>query len=155
MPTHACSPRRLAVLFTLLLALFGSLSLTSARPAEASTLGSRAVTIASYQKGDPYLWGAVGPDKFDCSGLTKYVYGRLGKYLPHNSTSQYSTTYVTRISKSSKAPGDLIFMRNSSGSITHVGLYAGYGKWWVAPKAGDVVKLQTIYSTNYSVGRVK
>ncbi len=155
MPTHACSPRRLAVLLTLLLALFGSLSLTSARPAEATTLGSHAVTIASYQKGDPYLWGAAGPDKFDCSGLTKYVYGRLGKYLPHNSAMQYSTSYVTHIGKSYKQPGDLIFLKNSSGSIYHVGVYAGYGRWWVAAHTGDVVKLQTIYTTSYVVGRVK
>lgn len=154
MPTLAYLTRRVGVHLAVLLALLGSMFVSTAQPAQA-TIGSQAVTIASYQKGDPYQWGAAGPDKFDCSGLTKYVYGRLGKYLPHNSSMQYSTTYVTRLSKSSKAPGDLIFMRNSSGSIYHVGIYAGSGKWWVAPRTGAYVRLEYIYSTNYSVGRVK
>ena len=154
MPTLAYLPRRVAVHVAVLLALLGSMFVSTAQPAHA-TLGSQAVTIASYQKGDPYQWGAAGPDKFDCSGLTQYVYGRLGKYLPHNASMQYSTTYVTRLSKSSKAPGDLIFMRNSSGSIYPVGIYAGSGKWWVAPRTGAYVRLEYIYSTNYSVGRVK
>ncbi len=155
MPVHACSLRRLLVLLTLLTAVFGSLSLSTAPAADASTIGNAAVRIAAQQKGDPYAWGYAGPHKFDCSGLTKYVYGRLGKRLPHNSAQQYSTTYVRRISKSSKAPGDLIFVKNTSGRITHVGIYAGYGKWWVAPKTGDVVKLQRIYTTRYVVGRVR
>lgn len=149
------SPRRLAVHLVLLLAMLSASLLNTAQPAHATVLGSKAVTIASYQKGDPYAWGYAGPDKFDCSGLTKYVYGRLGHYLPHNSRMQYSTTYVTHLAKSSKAPGDIIFMRNSSGTIYHVGIYAGSGKWWVAPRTGAYVRLETIYSSNYSVGRVK
>jgi peptidoglycan DL-endopeptidase CwlO len=146
--------RRLAVRVALVAALAGSAATMGAAPASAYTLGDKAVAIAANQKGDPYKWGADGPGSFDCSGLTKFVYGKLGKYLPHSSKAQYSTTYVRRLAKSDKAPGDLIFI-HSGGSIYHVGIYAGSGKWWVAPKAGDVVKLQTIYTTSYYVGRVR
>ena len=52
------------------------------------------------------------------------------------------------------APGDLIFFRNSSGRISHVGIYAGGGKFWHAPRSGTVVKLAAIYSSNYVVGRI-
>ena len=153
MPVQPSLRARTAVLLALLVSLLG-LSTVGAAPASAYALGDKAVTIAAAQKGDPYVYGAAGPSSFDCSGLTKYVYGKLGKYLPHSSKAQYSTTYVTRLSRSSKAPGDLIFM-HSNGSIYHVGIYAGSGRWWVAPKTGDVVKLQTLYSTSYYVGRVK
>ncbi|HVE74308.1 MAG TPA: NlpC/P60 family protein [Mycobacteriales bacterium] len=117
----------------------------------ASSRGSKAVQIASQQRGKPYRYGAVGPNSFDCSGLVKYVYGRLGRNLPHNSAAQANST--RRISSSAKAPGDLIFVR-SGGRITHVGIYAGSGRFWVAPRSGTVVKLQQIYTSNYSVGRV-
>ena len=101
------------------------------------------------------MYGAAGPTKFDCSGFTMYVWGRQGKRLPHNSSQQYSSSAVRHISKSSKAVGDLIFMKNSSGRITHVGIYAGNNKWWVAPQSGDNVKLQTLYSSDYVVARLR
>ena len=127
----------------------------TAAPAEALTLGQQAVREASRHQGKPYAYGAVGPNRFDCSGFTLYVWGRFGKRLPHSSAQQYTSSAVRRISKSSRAQGDLIFMKNSSGRITHVGIYAGTNKWWVAPKSGDRVKLQTLYSTNYVVARVR
>lgn len=137
------------------LAALASLSpiLLVASPAQAATmLGQRAVAEAKTHAGDPYVYGAAGPHRFDCSGFTMYVFGRFGKSLPHNSARQYTVT--RHVSKSSRMVGDLIFMRNSSGTITHVGIYAGNNEWWVAPKSGDRVKLQTLYSTNYVVGRV-
>ena len=155
MSQHAYSWPRTTAHVAAVLCVLATVLVNAAPAANATTLGSRAVTIASYQKGDPYAWGHAGPDKFDCSGLTKYVYGRLGRYLPHSASRQYSSTYVTRVSKSSKAPGDLIFVRNSSGSIYHVTLYAGSGKWWEAARTGTTVRLVSMWTTNYSVGRVK
>jgi peptidoglycan DL-endopeptidase CwlO len=152
-PARTTLPRRLAALA---LAAGATLSVATlaATPADAAgTIGSRAVAEASRHAGQPYVYGAAGPRRFDCSGFTKYVYGRLGKALPHNSTQQYTVT--RHVAKSSRRPGDLIFMRSSSGRITHVGIYAGRNSWWVAPKSGDHVKLQTLYSTRYSVGRVQ
>ncbi len=154
LPTRTSAARRLAVLLALLVSLLSTFATLGAAPASAYAVGNKAVAIAAAQKGDPYRYGADGPGSFDCSGLTKYVYGKLGKSLPHSSKGQYSTTYVKRLAKSDKAPGDLIFIHNR-GSIYHVGIYAGAGKWWVAPKTGDVVKLQTLYTSSYYVGRVK
>lgn len=129
-------------------------TLVVAPPASAATFGQRVVYEASRHNGKPYLYGATGPSRFDCSGFTLYVFSRFGKRLPHNSAQQYSAAGVRRVAKSSRTLGDLIFMRNSSGRITHVGIYAGGNRWWAAPKAGDRVKLQTLYSSDYSVARV-
>ena len=161
MPTHAQplhAPRtttlRTPALLALLLSLFASLLVSlTATPAEATTPGSAAVQEASRHNGQPYAYGATGPTRFDCSGFTLYVYSRFGKRLPHSSSAQYNAAGVQHIAKSSKQPGDLIFIKNSSGSIYHVGVYAGNGKFWHSPKSGDHVRLAAIYSSNYVVGR--
>ena len=151
MPTHATSlsavparasarTRRIPALLALLTALFGSLLVTTGSPADATTTGAAAVHEASRHNGQPYVYGAAGPSRFDCSGFTMYVYSRFGKRLPHNSSAQYSA--VQHIAKSSKQVGDLIFIRSSSGSIGHVGLYAGSGRMWDAPRSGENVKLR-------------
>lgn len=154
MPTHAhtpVQPRRIPALLTLLVALFGSLLVSTGSTAEATTPGTAAVQEASRHNGAPYVYGATGPTRFDCSGYTMYVFSRFGKRLPHSSSAQYSA--VTHIAKSSMQVGDLLFFRSSSGSIGHVSIYAGSGRMWDAPKSGDHVRLRAIYSSNYSVGR--
>jgi cell wall-associated NlpC family hydrolase len=151
--THACARlTRVPALLLLLLSLTASLLVTAAPASAAPTLGQRAVEEAARHKGKPYQYGATGPSRFDCSGFTLYVFSRFGKSLPHSSSQQYAK--VHKVAKTQKQVGDLLFMKNSSGRITHVGIWAGSGKWWVAPKSGDVVKLQTVYSSNYVVGRV-
>lgn len=112
---------------------------------------AQAVQVAAQQEGKPYRWGSTGPSSFDCSGLMVYVFKRVGKSLPRSSQAQLNATQ--RIAKAAKQPGDLIFTQRN-GRVGHVGVYAGDGKFWVAPKAGDVVKLQTIYTSSYVVGRV-
>jgi cell wall-associated NlpC family hydrolase len=116
-----------------------------------SPLGTRAVTEASHHQGQPYVYGAAGPDRFDCSGFTKYVFSRFGKTLPHNSGQQYGV--VKHIAKSSAQVGDLIFLYSSSG-IYHVAIYAGGGYIWHAPHSGDVVKKAKLWTSAYYVGRV-
>jgi cell wall-associated NlpC family hydrolase len=147
--------RRRLVAAVLLTSALTSGGLLSATPATATTIGQQAVHEASRHQGQPYVYGAAGPTRFDCSGFTLYVWGRLGKRLPHSSAQQYTSSAVRHISKSSRAVGDLLFMKNSSGRITHVGIYAGSNRWWVAPKSGDHVKLQTLYSSNYVVARLR
>ncbi len=142
---------RVLALLALVVALLGSL-LVAAPAAEAAPMGSRIVAEAARHKGTPYRFGATGPSGFDCSGFTRYVYSRFGKQLPHNSAAQYRVS--RKVAKSAKRAGDLIFTRSGSGRIGHVGIYAGGGKFWVAPKAGDRVKLQRIYTSNYVVGRL-
>jgi cell wall-associated NlpC family hydrolase len=157
-PTHAqplhARALRTPALLALLISLLASLLVgATVSPAEATTPGSAAVQEASRHNGKPYAYGATGPSRFDCSGFTLYVYSRFGKRLPHNSADQYTAPGVQHIAKTSKQPGDLIFIKSSSGRIYHVGVYAGNGKFWHSPKAGDHVRLAAIYSSNYVVGR--
>ncbi len=147
--------RRTTAATALALVTLGAGGVVTAAPAEAAgSLGQRAVAEARTHVGKPYVYGAVGPSKFDCSGFTLYVYRKLGRSLPHSSSGQYTARGVRHVSASAKAVGDLIFMKSSSGRITHVGIYAGGNKWYVAPKSGDHVKLQTLYSSRYVVGRL-
>ena len=88
--------------------------------------GSNNVVAYAYKfLGKPYIWGASGPNAFDCSGFTAYVYKAFGVSLPHQSGSQYG--YGQAVSKSNLAQGDLLFF-NTYGSISHVGIYIGGGK---------------------------
>ncbi|OHV74298.1 hypothetical protein BCD48_31930 [Pseudofrankia sp. BMG5.36] len=105
------------------------------------------------QPGDEKRQGRpVNPQySFDCSGLVQYVYKQLGKSLPRTTDQQVAAT--VRISRGSEQPGDLIFF-GEPGSIYHEGIYAGDGQIWVAPKSGDVVKLEPIWTSSYYVGRV-
>nr|WP_163553826.1 C40 family peptidase [Candidatus Frankia alpina] len=118
----------------------------------ASGIGAKAVYLASLQKGKPYVWGAAGPYAFDCSGYAQYVYKQLGRYLPRTAQQQFYAT--TRIPKSGKQPGDLIFFGSPS-NTTHMGIYAGNGYMWAAPQSGRNVNLQPIYTSTYWVGRVR
>ncbi|HET6210116.1 MAG TPA: C40 family peptidase [Jatrophihabitans sp.] len=107
----------------------------------------RAVVVASRQVGRPYVYGAAGPWAFDCSGLVQYAYARAGRRLPHNALSQYRS--IRHVPLSQLRPGDLVFMNFSGGSpagITHVGIYAGGGNWYVAKKPGTRVMVQHIWT---------
>ena len=121
---------------------------TAARTASrASTLGARAVAIARRQVGKPYVYGAAGPNAFDCSGLTQFAYAKVGRRLPHSALGQYVTT--RHVSLSQLRPGDLVFMNFSGGGpagISHVGIYAGSGNWYVARTTGTRIILQHIWT---------
>lgn len=144
------SARRLII--TVGLATAVTIPLAPASAQAHDTIAGRAVHTASNQQGDPYRWGAAGPDRFDCSGLTSYSYAKAGKRIPRTSQEQYRA--ARKVSQSSKRVGDLIFLKNSSGRVYHVGIYAGQGNWWVARRTGTTVTKQKIYTSNYSVGRV-
>ena len=135
----------------LLLALTAIVAVGACSAPRPSGIGSQAVAIAAQQQGKPYVWAAAGPYAFDCSGLTMYVYGRLGRSIPHNTNSQYAA--VAHILQGAKAPGDLIFF-GSPGNVYHVGIYAGGNMMWHAPHSGTVVQLAPIWTSDYLVGRV-
>jgi cell wall-associated NlpC family hydrolase len=82
---------------------------------------------------------------FDCSGLTGYAYAKVHLSLPRTADQQYQT--ARRIAKASARPGDLVFWR-SGGHVYHVGIYAGQGRVWHAPKPGSRVKPARIWSWN-------
>ena len=98
------------------------------------------------------LFGAAGPNRFDCSGFTMYVYRKsVGKKLPHKANSQQR--YGTAVSKKNAKPGDLIVIRSGSYG-THAGIYAGNGTMWASPRSGKTVQKQKIWSRNYVVRRL-
>jgi uncharacterized protein with LGFP repeats len=150
-----CSRRALARLALVpLLVLVASVVLTSAslRPARAATFAQAVLDEAARQQGKPYQYGATGPDSFDCSGFTGYVYRQLGVYLPRTASDQYAA--LPKVAQADKQPSDLVFTYDSSGTIYHVGIYAGNNQMWAAPKTGDYVRLQTIWTSSYKVARV-
>jgi cell wall-associated NlpC family hydrolase len=110
------------------------------------------IHVARAQKGKPYHYGAVGPRSFDCSGLVQFVYRHaLGERLPRTAAAQYHAS--KHIGPHQLRIGDLVFVKEG-GSISHVGIYAGHGYWWVAPHTGTVVKLQKVYTSRVVYGRV-
>jgi len=111
----------------------------SAPTAPVPSSGSRAaiaVRAALDQVGEPYQWGAAGPDSFDCSGLTMYAWAQAGVSLPHSSAAQYAAT--ARVSLSDLQPGDLLF---HGSPIHHVGMYIGGGQMVEAPYTGASVRV--------------
>jgi len=102
------------------------------------TLGERAVQIAAQELGVPYRYGGSSPSGFDCSGLTSWVYGRLGIELPHNAAAQYG--YGTPVDLAHLEPGDLVFFHG----LGHVGLYVGNGRMIHAPQTGRNVEIQAL-----------
>lgn len=105
---------------------------TSAGTAEAApSLGYRAMKVAAAQKNDRYQWGAEGPSRFDCSGLSYYSFRKVGKSIPRTAQAQYNRSH--HVSPSKRKVGDLVFIGRSSRGIYHVGIYAGFwsGKGWM------------------------
>ena len=80
------------------------------------TLGGQAVAIAMQYLGTPYVWGGASPGGFDCSGLTMYVYSRLGVGLPHNAAAQYGWASPSRAARSSRATWSSSTASATSGS---------------------------------------
>ncbi|WP_058041470.1 C40 family peptidase [Streptomyces roseifaciens] len=122
-----------------------------AAEAEASTVSTQALRIAASKQGSPYQWGATGPSRFDCSGLTLYSFKRAGKSLPRTAAQQYNST--RHIPRSARERGDLVFFVSGRG-IYHVGIYNGDGRIWHAPKTGAVVRLERIWTNSVLYGRV-
>ena len=106
---------------------------------------SAAVSFARAQLGEPYRWGAAGPDAWDCSGLTMGAWGAGGKSLPHYSVAQYEQS--SPIPSGSLQAGDLVFWGSSSSpsSIYHVALYIGDGQIIHAPRTGRPVVQESMY----------
>jgi len=109
-----------------------SLHLTKASTAAAQ----RAVQFALDQVGKPYVFGAAGPDSYDCSGLTMAAWSHGGVSLPHSAAEQYN--YGTHVSRSQLQPGDLVFFYQPIG---HVTIYIGDGMMVSAPTEGEDVSV--------------
>ena len=104
---------------------------------------SKAVEYAKSRLGCRYVWGAQGPNTFDCSGLMYWVAKQLGKTIPRTSKAQSQSGMP--VSKANLLPGDLVFFANKNG-VHHVGMFIGGGQFIHSPQTGDVVKISKLSS---------
>ena len=121
------------------------------QPSTPSTNKVQAVIdLAHKQLGKPYVWGAEGPNSFDCSGLIYYVYkNAAGITLPRTSSAQYSAGVA--VSRSNLKAGDLIFSStDGTGNITHVAIYVGDGQMIHAPRTGKNVEKVSINNSYWN-----
>jgi peptidoglycan DL-endopeptidase RipA len=111
-----------------------------------------------------YAWGGGGTDGpgpgldpdagvvgFDCSGLTQYAYAQAGISIPRNSRAQYAA--LPKVASNALRPGDLVFWANDPSdpeTIRHVAIYLGDNKVVQAPQSGDVVKVSTMWWSDYA-----
>ena len=103
------------------------------------------LNAAASRLGRPYVWGAAGPDAFDCSGLVQWAFAQAGVRMPRVTDRQWATG--PKIPLSEAQPGDLLFWRRdptNPGYISHVAIYWGDGRMLHAPRTGDVVKIAPI-----------
>jgi cell wall-associated NlpC family hydrolase len=116
--------------------------------AVASSPNAQAAVDAAYgELGKPYRYAGDGPENFDCSGLTMFVWAKAGVSLPHSSRAQYAS--LPHVSIDALEPGDLVFYGSP---IHHVGIYIGNGQYIHAPQTGDQVKIASIYRDDYAGG---
>jgi cell wall-associated NlpC family hydrolase len=116
---------------------------------EATNVGTTALRAALTQRGKPYVWGAAGPDSYDCSGLVMWAFAQEGISLPHYTGDQWNSGM--HVSRADLEPGDLVFF---FADISHVGLYIGNGLMVDAPSTGQVVQVQPVFWDSY-VGAVR
>lgn len=106
---------------------------------------AKAIEFALAQIGDRYVWGASGPDGWDCSGLTMAAWRKAGVSLPHSSAQQYSSG--DKIPRSELRPGDLVYFYSP---ISHVGIYLGNGRMVHAPNPSRRVEISPISQMPYT-----
>ena len=116
----------------------------------------RALTVAAHQQGDPYRYGAAGPNAFDCSGLTLYSFRAAGLHLPRTAAAQSGA--VRHISRAHLRRGDLVFF-TSGGHVYHVGIFDGWshGRRIIvhAPYPGADVRKEAIWTNSWFAGTLR
>lgn len=132
-------------------ALTASRSAPTTRVPEVAASGNAAAAVqyAMAQLDDSYVYGAAGPDAFDCSGLTMMAWAAAGVSLPHSSTAQFASG--SKVAASDLQPGDLVFYYTP---ISHVGMYIGNGMIVNAANPSTDVAVVPLYSMPY-VGAVR
>jgi cell wall-associated NlpC family hydrolase len=155
--------RSFAVLSLMLAAVLVAGTFTVATPsAEAAKNRHQRVLkgldIVRNQKGDPYVYGAAGPGRFDCSGLVYFSFRKAGfTNVPRTSSQQ--ARFADRIKKSNMHKGDLMFFYDGGG-VYHVGIFAGRNKKGQrvmihAPYGGKNVHRSTIWTNKWFAGTLR
>ncbi|MBS2962790.1 C40 family peptidase [Actinocrinis puniceicyclus] len=117
-----------------------------ALPAYDGSAAGRALAYAYAQLGKPYVWGATGPDTFDCSGLTMRAWEAAGLTLPHFAAFQYQAGHP--IGYGELRPGDLLFWAtdaSDSNTIYHEAMYIGGQRMIQAPRSGENVEISSMW----------
>lgn len=104
--------------------------------------GQRIISTAENYLGVPYRPGGTNPAGFDCSGFVLYVYDRNGISLPRSAEDQFRNG--RRIHMNMARPGDLVFFRTSGRRVSHVGIYAGNGRFIHAPSSGKSIEYTSL-----------
>lgn len=104
-----------------------------------NSVGQQIADAALSKQGDPYVWGAAGPDSFDCSGLTSWAHEQAGKSIPRTSGEQAASG--TQVSLDSLQPGDVVSYYSGA---SHVGIYIGGGQIVHALNAGSPVQIDDL-----------
>lgn len=116
---------------------------------EATNVGTTALRYALTQRGKPYVWGAAGPDSYDCSGLVVWAFAQEGISLPHYTGSLWNSGM--HVSRADLEPGDLVFF---FADLSHVGIYVGNNLMVAAPSTGQVVQVQPIFDAYVGAVRI-
>ena len=108
-------------------------SITSVLPVFAEKVSEARQKLITYSlkfRGTPYVYGATGPDSFDCSGFVFTMIGdSCGIKLPHSASAMFLSDKLEHISPVVREPGDLIFFKSSDGTVNHVAIYLGKRKF--------------------------
>jgi len=126
------------------------IELTS-RGKDLSSKNAQIVELAKKYIGGKYVWGANGPNAFDCSGLTQYVFAKNGIGL--NRTAAEQAKQGVKVSKSELEAGDLVFFKkiNSVGAgVSHVGIYIGNGKFIHASTPAKGIRVDNLSDDYYT-----
>ena len=119
-------------------------------PAPQQNQVETAISYAMAQLGERYVLGGMGPDVWDCSGLTKQSYASAGEYIgTHSATNQYNTmaNEGKLVPYSQRERGDLLFWSDSPGDYYHVAIYLGDGQMIEAPNPNSPVRVHSIWGT--------
>lgn len=113
-----------------------------------SSLAQQLIAYAKLSLGKPYVWGGNGPNSFDCSGFTKYVFAHFGYNLNRTASAQLNNGVA--VAKDQIQPGDLIFFYNGKVStpVSHVGIYIGGGSFIHASSNSYTVEIDSLYATH-------
>jgi cell wall-associated NlpC family hydrolase len=114
----------------------------------ASAFGDEVAVRAIAQVGKPYRYGGADLDGFDCSGLVFFIHRELGVTVPRTAAEQYAASQPVNMQR--LEPGDLLFFRTTKAKrVTHVGIYAGGGRFIHAPQTGRDIELRDLSDQYY------
>lgn len=117
--------------------MFNAAGINPTSSATATANGNKIVEAARSKLGCAYVYGAAGPNQFDCSGLTQWCYKQVGISIPHNTEAQRDAA-KKKVPVSEAQVGDILYKNG------HVGIYIGNGQFIHAPHTGDVVKISNV-----------